>query len=96
MVSITCKYFPNFLVLPVIYHIHTFTHTSIYKIFKLLLTDLGSKSVKTTSVLVLCSPVFVDFLEYLGGFPGSSVVKNPPANARDAVLIPGSGRSPGE
>ena len=33
------------------------------------------------------------------GFPGSSVVKNPAANARDARdagLIPGSGRFPGE
>ena len=33
------------------------------------------------------------------GFPGGSVVKNPPANAedaRDAGSIPGSGRSPGE
>ena len=30
------------------------------------------------------------------GFLGSSVVKNPPANAGDAGLIPGSGRSPGE
>ena len=31
-------------------------------------------------------------------FPGGSVVKNPPANARDVGdkgLIPGSGRSPG-
>ena len=30
------------------------------------------------------------------GFPGSSAVKNPPANAGDVGLIPGSGRSPGE
>ena len=33
------------------------------------------------------------------GFPGGSVVKNPPANAgdaRDLGLIPGLGRSPGE
>ena len=30
------------------------------------------------------------------GFPGGSVVKNPPANAEDAGSIPGSGRSPGE
>ena len=29
-------------------------------------------------------------------FPGGSAVKNPPANARDVGLIPGSGRSPGE
>ena len=29
------------------------------------------------------------------GFPSGSVVKNPPANAGDAGLIPGSGRSPG-
>ena len=28
------------------------------------------------------------------GFPGGSVVKNLPANARDTGLIPGSGRSP--
>ena len=30
------------------------------------------------------------------GFPNGSVVKNPPANAGDASLIPGSGRSPGD
>ena len=30
------------------------------------------------------------------GFPGDSVIKNPPASAGDAGLIPGSGRSPGE
>ena len=30
------------------------------------------------------------------GFPGSSVVKNPPANAGDLGQIPGLGRSPGE
>ena len=30
------------------------------------------------------------------GFPGGTVVKNPPANAVDVDLIPGSGRSPGE
>ena len=33
------------------------------------------------------------------GFPGGTVVENPPANAgdaRDPGLIPGSGRSPGE
>ena len=30
------------------------------------------------------------------GFPGASAVKNPPANARDSISIPGLGRSPGE
>ena len=30
------------------------------------------------------------------GFPGSSMVKNPSANAGDPGWIPGSGRSPGE
>ena len=30
------------------------------------------------------------------GFPGGSMVKNPPASSGDVVLIPGSGRSPGE
>ena len=32
---------------------------------------------------------------YFRGFPGGSVVKNPPANAGDAGLIPGLGRYPG-
>ena len=31
-----------------------------------------------------------------GGFPGGSLIKNPPANAGDMGLIPGLGRSPGE
>ena len=30
------------------------------------------------------------------GFPGGSVLKNPPADAGDAGVISGSGRSPGE
>ena len=30
------------------------------------------------------------------GFPGDSVVKNPPVNAGDVGSTPGSGRSPGE
>ena len=30
------------------------------------------------------------------GFPGGSVVKNPPANAGEVGSIPGSGSSPGE
>ena len=30
------------------------------------------------------------------GFPDSAVVKNPPANAGDTDLIPGSGKPPGE
>ena len=30
------------------------------------------------------------------GIPDGSVVKNPPANAEDTDLIPGSERSPGE
>ena len=33
---------------------------------------------------------------YNSGFPGGSVVKNPPANAGETGLILGSGRSPGE
>ena len=31
----------------------------------------------------------------IGGFPGDSAVKTPPATARDLGLIPGSGRSSG-
>ena len=50
------------------------------------------------SHLFLCT-VFNLFLTISMGFPGSSVVKDPLANAGDTgdeSLIPGSGRSPGE
>ena len=43
--------------------------------------------------------VFIDvYVSLLWGFPGGSVVKNPPANAEntdDVGLIPGLERSPG-
>ena len=41
------------------------------------------------------SPIFVSHLHSTEGFPGGSVVKNPPASAGDVGLIPGSGRSAG-
>ena len=40
--------------------------------------------------------LFLRKYTFLWGFPGSSVVKNPPAGAEDAGSIPGSGRSSGE
>ena len=36
----------------------------------------------------------LELINEFGGFPGGSVVKNPPANAGDAGLITGWGRSP--
>ena len=39
---------------------------------------------------------FIFLIRSIKGFPGSSVVKNPPANAGDMVSIPELGRSPGE
>ena len=41
-------------------------------------------------VFVLSTYILVE------GFPGGSLVKNPPANAGDSGSIPGLGRSPGE
>ena len=38
--------------------------------------------------------IFIHY-RFLQGFPGGSVVKNPPANAGDTGSIPGLGRSPG-
>ena len=37
-----------------------------------------------------------NFIDQFKGFPGGSVVKNLPTNARDVGSIPGSGRSCGE
>ena len=43
----------------------------------------------------MCIHVCVYIHKYIG-FPGESVVKNPPANAGYPGFIPGMGRSPGE
>ena len=45
---------------------------------------------------VLTSPAFNGWIEEVEGFPGGSVVKNPPTNAEDVGLILHSGRSPEE
>ena len=37
--------------------------------------------------------VYIPIYIYILGFPGGSVVKNPPANAGDMGSIPGPGRS---
>ena len=40
--------------------------------------------------------IYFFIYSFIVGFPGSSVVKNLPANAGDIDSVPGSGRSPGE
>ena len=45
-------------------------------------------------MLIYPGPSFTEGPMVNQGFPGGSVVKNPPANAGDLSLIPGSGRSP--
>ena len=55
-------------------------------------------SVFSPFLVLLFSLLFVfpiSFPHLLSGFPGDSVVKNPPTNAGDAGSIPGLGRSPG-
>ena len=44
----------------------------------------------------VCHAAIYNLYCIYGGFPGGSVVKNPPAKAGEASSIPGSGRSPGE
>ena len=48
------------------------------------------------SVYIKISIFIYQWPGILQGFTGGEVVKNPPANAGDVGLIPGSGRSPGE
>ena len=58
-----------------------------------------SRIVSWALQLVLVGCLFYLWWCVFGGFPGDSVVKNPPANAgdaRDLGSIPGSERFPGE
>ena len=40
--------------------------------------------------------LFYGWVMFCWGFPGASLVKNPPANAGDSGSVPGSGKFPGE
>ena len=51
---------------------------------------------KESDVAKQLSLHFTSLLMFMAGFPGGSVVKNPPADVRDADAFRGSGRSPGE
>ena len=57
--------------------------------------DIKGKS-KKTSLLCLLLGQSWSCLQTLMGFPGDSVVKNPPATAEDAGLFPELGRFPRE
>ena len=46
-------------------------------------------------LIIFQYPYIYFIYDFKRGFPGGSVVKNPPANAGDTDLIPGLGRSPG-
>ena len=83
-------------------YVHTLPSKSLYIV--VLSSILSWKS--TVLTLVCIVPHFTRSALYRSekpgswdwymGFPGSSVVKNPPANAGDVGLIPGLGRSPGK
>ena len=49
-----------------------------------------------THLLYIYLYTFIIYIHNKWGFPGGSVVKNPPANAGHMGLIPDPGRSPGE
>ena len=69
-----------------------------------LLKFTSIESVMLSNHLILCclllllpvkTLILITSGKSISGFPGSSVVKHPPANARDVGLIPGLGRFPG-
>ena len=49
-----------------------------------------------TLYIYVCVYIYIYICKELLGLSGTSLVKNPPANAGDTGLIPGSGRSLGE
>ena len=56
----------------------------------------GSDSKESARNVSLLPLLIRNVIFIFEGFPGGSVVKNPPANAGELGLIPESGRSPGE
>ena len=63
-------------------------------------TCIYKSKIEYAYIHILCGPSILIYLpNYCKGFPGGTVVTNPPANAGDARsmgLIPGTGRYPEE
>ena len=57
---------------------------------------LSQSPIQSSRPLLSPYPPYISWSKPTESFPGSSVVKNPPANAGDPGLISGSGRSPRE
>ena len=51
---------------------------------------------KLYNIVILYISLVNSGVNFYSGFPGGSVVKNPPANAGDMDSVPRSRRSPGE
>ena len=58
-------------------------------------TDFKSAFYEDLQISKACKCFKSPDVNYLEGFPGGSVIKNPAANAGDLGLIPGPGGSPG-
>ena len=56
----------------------------------------GALNLVDSSTYIHIVVLYIVYMYIYTGFPGGSVLKNPPANAGDMGSIPGSGRSPGE
>ena len=75
---------PGFLVL---HHLLELAQTHVHWV---------SHAIQPSRPLLSPYPPYISWSKPTESFPGSSVVKNPPANAGDPGLISGSGRSPRE
>ena len=75
------------------YNLYSFVRLTVYIIFQKILYQIMYHNLGSKIVIILLIPNSTG--NYKAGLPGDWVVKNPPANAGDMGLIPGSGRPPG-
>ena len=83
-------FIPQFVILPCI---PLPTNYQVWEISTLTILSLSTSLYSHNKYWYFNSTLSVTY-EYSKGFPGGSVVKNPPANAGDMGSVPGLGRSP--
>ena len=92
----TAEWF-SWIYLYIFFYIYTYIKMYLYVLFQIFspyfLYWVEFPVLYSRSLVVI---YYINIIGYIRGFPGGSVVKNPPANAGDVGWIPGPGRSLGE
>ena len=94
LVAVSHEHFKFRVLLAISSPAHIIHFTQQQQVRRYRITQIKEEKGKSGNMLILKGKIISWCFCFGSGFPGGSVVKNPPTNAGDVGSIPGSGRSP--